>query len=71
MKDRSLPAKTHLRGAVALVNSRRSEQSDSPFSETLTRAVQFQVVRFPLAHQSANINANPNRSKTRLGYLTR
>ncbi|RJE21846.1 hypothetical protein PHISCL_05830 [Aspergillus sclerotialis] len=45
MKDSNRPARTHLRGAVALVNSRRPEQSNSPSSEILTRAVQIQIIR--------------------------
>lgn len=44
MKDSNRPASTHLRGAVALVNSRRPEQSDSPSSEILTRTVQIEIV---------------------------
>lgn len=38
-----LPPRDHLRGAVALINS-RSEQLNSPYSQVLTHAVQNEVV---------------------------
>lgn len=48
IKEWSRPAKTHLRGAVALVNYTRPGQLDSPFSGKIANAVQNQIVGISL-----------------------
>ena len=47
MKDWSNPVKAHLRGAIALINSRQSRTLPGPISSTIYNAVQTQIVCFP------------------------
>lgn len=56
MKDWNRPAKAHLRGAIALVNTTRREQLDSPVSKTLAHAVQAQIVSPTLMMTFHNAN---------------
>ncbi|KAJ5632800.1 hypothetical protein N7490_009139 [Penicillium lividum] len=45
MKDWTMPVKAHLKGAVALVNSRRPEKLQDSSSSTLHNAVQTQIIK--------------------------
>lgn len=44
MKEWVFPLKAHLRGAIALINSRRAKSSLSSTSFTIYRAVETQIV---------------------------
>lgn len=44
MKERRAPGKTHLRGAIALINSRSQDQRETDLSITLENAVHAQLV---------------------------
>lgn len=44
VKDWESPVKAHLRGAIALVNSRRPEKVQDHSSSTIHNAVQAQIV---------------------------
>ncbi|KAF9892790.1 hypothetical protein FE257_000379 [Aspergillus nanangensis] len=45
MKDNRIPGKAHLRGAIALVNSKGAQERDSPQGRTLSSAVQTQIIK--------------------------
>ncbi|XHG09420.1 hypothetical protein AWENTII_012479 [Aspergillus wentii] len=45
LKDRKMPQKAHLRGAVALINSRNPKRLQSPLSTTMAYSVQTQIIR--------------------------
>ncbi|RAH65133.1 DUF3433 domain-containing protein [Aspergillus aculeatinus CBS 121060] len=45
MKERRAPGKTHLRGAIALINSRSQDQRETDLSITLENAVHAQLIK--------------------------
>ncbi|KAJ6114943.1 hypothetical protein N7486_000721 [Penicillium sp. IBT 16267x] len=45
LKDLKMPVKAHLKGAIALVNSRRPEKVQDSSSSTLHNAVQAQIIK--------------------------
>ncbi|RHZ50206.1 Zn(II)2Cys6 transcription factor [Aspergillus thermomutatus] len=45
LKERRVPNKAHLRGAIALLNSLGAQKRDSPSSRVLVNAVQTQIIR--------------------------
>ncbi|KAJ5288628.1 hypothetical protein N7478_001658 [Penicillium angulare] len=45
MKDWEAPMKAHLRGAIALINSRKTKAIEGPSSSTLHQAVQTQIIK--------------------------
>ncbi|KAL5361255.1 hypothetical protein BJX96DRAFT_151629 [Aspergillus floccosus] len=45
MKDGRLPARAHLRGAIALLNSRGQRRLDSSYTSTMTNSVQAQLIK--------------------------
>lgn len=44
MKDEEHPLKAHLRGAIALINDRKTKRLETPSSQTIDDAVQIQIV---------------------------
>ncbi|KAJ5820302.1 hypothetical protein N7474_005893 [Penicillium riverlandense] len=45
MRDWKLPMKAHLRGAIALINKRRSKRLETPASSTIDHAIQTQIIK--------------------------
>ncbi|KAJ5116325.1 hypothetical protein N7456_000673 [Penicillium angulare] len=45
IKDWEAPMKAHLRGAIALINSRKTKAIEGPSSSTLHQAVQTQIIK--------------------------
>ncbi|PLB52580.1 C6 zinc finger domain protein [Aspergillus steynii IBT 23096] len=76
LKENRVTNKAHLHGAIALVNSRRLEQRKTAHSQTLTMAVQTQIVRtslglaYPMA-QTPSLSPLPMPlAETASGHLT-
>ncbi|KAL4897563.1 C6 zinc finger domain protein [Aspergillus ambiguus] len=45
IKDKRLPARAHLRGAIALINSKGDRQLNSTYTSTMTNSVQTQIIK--------------------------
>lgn len=65
MRDWKLPVKAHLRGAIALINKRRSERLETPASSTIDHSIQTQIVGFNSHYSQAIINAIADQNHTR------